>query len=314
MRSRHLVAMLALAVARPAAADSPKLLVLQSDGRADAATRAKIDAAIVKLAIASDPQAAAGDLTYGDAATAVGCKPETPACKDEVLGMLAVDEIVITTVTPRPGGLEIAVRRVAKAGPSRDATMLLATGAPPDKLDAIAALFGAEPAAVATRPTPPPPRDPPVIPSPATPPPAAQRPAPSPVAAPAAPARSGPEPIEPPGSGNHRLEMIGMVGGAGLTVVGVILWGAASSTQGDINSAPTATKQNLIDLKNLESRGDAYAGVGNVLVIGGLIVGGLATYFYIKDRGAAAATSTARLWPTVLDHGAGLVLTLGGTP
>jgi hypothetical protein len=324
MTSRYLAALLALSVSRPAAAESHKLLVLQSEGRADAATRAKIDAAIFKLAAGAEPQAVAGELNFSDAATAVGCKPETALCKDEVLGMLSVDEVVITTVAPKPGGLEITVRRFAKGGASREATMLLPTGAPPDKLDGVAPLFGdksATPAgrngpALATahptseRPTSERPTgEAPVIPAPTS---VAQEPvpAPTPVAAAGEPASA---PVESPSELRHRLEIGGIAGGAAMTTLGLILWGAASSVQGDINKARTNTKQDLLALRNLESRGDGYAGVGNVLVITGVIAGGLATAFYIKDRRAASATS-ARLTPTVLDHGAGVVLTIGGTP
>jgi hypothetical protein len=292
MTLRTLAPILALALAssRPAAAESHKLLVLQSEGRADAATRAKVDAAVVKLASASEPQASAGELTFSDAATAVGCKPDAPACKDEILGMLAVDEIVITIVTPKPGGLEISVRRIAKGGATRDATMVLATGTPTDKLDGIAPLFGVTP------PPPPPPVDP--IPEP-------REPRPSVVVTEPAPSHAD----------HHRLQIAGMAGGGALVVLGFVLWGAASGVQHDIEKAPTSTRQDLVDLKNLESRGDGYAGLGNVFAISGLVVGGIATYFYVRDRRAASSTTTtARLLPTVLDHGAGLVLTIGGSP
>jgi hypothetical protein len=281
------VLVLALASSRPAVAESHKLLVLQSEGRADAATRAKIDAAIVKLATASEPQASAGELNFSDAATAVGCKPETPACKEEVLGMLAVDEIVITTVAPRPGGLEITVRRVAKGGAARDASMVLATGTPTDKLDGIAPLFGAAP-------PPPPPEPLPVAPAPR----------PSVI-------ETAPEPVRH--SDNHRLEIAGMAGGGALVVLGFVLWGAASGVNSDVKKAPTSTRQDLLDLKDLESRGDGFANLGNLFVLSGLVVGGIATYYYVRDR-RASATTTARLVPAVMDHGAGLVLTIGGSP
>jgi hypothetical protein len=104
-----------------------------------------------------------------------------------------------------------------------------------------------------------------------------------------------------------------MAGGGAMVVIGLVLWGAASGVQGDIDKAPTTTKQNLIDLRNLESKGDGYAGLGNLFTIGGVVIGGIGTYFYIKDRRAASTTS-ARLMPTVLDHGVGLVFTMGGTP
>jgi len=339
MRLRYLVATLALAMSRPAAAEPHKLLVLQSEGRAPAATRAKIDAAIVKLALITEPRTSAGELNYTDAATAVGCKPDTASCKDEVLGMLAVDEIVITTVTPKPGGIEVAVRRVAKGGATREMTVLLATGTPPDKLDGIAPLFGDRPAAPGSSPAPapaligpppapppagrpaapspsalstttPPSGGPPAIPAPTT---VKQEPLPPPVATPVAGTQANVQPMDDASTRRHRLEIAGMAGGGGMVVLGLLFWGAANSVQGDIDKAPTTTKQNLIDLKNLESKGDAYAGLGNLLTISGLVAGGIGTYFYIKDRRAASTTS-ARLMPAVLDHGAGLVFTMGGTP
>lgn len=327
MKSRHLVAMLALAASRPAAAESHKLLVLQSEGRTDAATRAKIDAAIVKLATAAEPQTSAGELNFSDAATAVGCKPEAATCKDEVLGMLAVDEIVITTVTPKPGGTEIAVRRVTKGGASRALTMLLASGTPPDKLDGIAPLFGVKPAAHPGPATPAGPAPSPASPAPAimtTGHPAGEPLVPAPTAVghvppqPPVATRVASEPMSPPpadrsNTRRHNLEIAGMAGGGGMVVIGLLLWGAASSVQGDIDKAPTTTQQDLTNLRNLESKGDGYAGLGNLFTVGGLVLGGIGTYFYIKDRRTASTTS-ARLMPTVFDHGAGVVLTFGGTP
>ncbi len=323
MKARHLAAAALVLVPRLAAAEPHKVLVLQSEGRADAGLRAKIDAAVTRLATAAQLQASAGELTFTDAATAVGCRPDAASCKDEVIGMLSVDEIVLTTVTPRPGGVEIAVQRIARGGAARNATMLLATGAPPDKLDGIAPLFG-EPRDAARGGVngpavlgPPPPATPaiapapPAEPAPVIPAPTAVRPAPPavPETAPAGavPLADQPEPRD------HHLELAGMIGGGSLLALGVVLWGAASSTQDDINNAPTRTGQDLTNLKDLESRGDIYATAGNVLVVTGAVLGGVATYFYIRDRRAASA-STARLAPTVLDHGAGLVLTLGGMP
>ena len=317
---------------RLAAAEPHKVLVLQSEGRADAGLRAKIDAAVTRLA-AAQLQASAGELTFTDAATAVGCRPDAPSCKDEVIGMLSVDEIVLTTVTPKPGGVEIAVRRIARGGAERDATMLLPTGAPPDKLEPIAPLFseprGAASAPVASsqppagakidRPAPaavPPAAPaiapaPPAEPAPGIPAPTAVQPA-APAVPETTPAGSTPVP-EQPGPPDRHLELAGMIGGGSLVALGVILWGAASSTQDDINKAPTRTGQDLANLRDLESRGDVYAAAGNALVVTGAVLGGIATYLYIRDRRAAGA-QTAPLVPTVIDHGAGLVLTLGGMP
>jgi hypothetical protein len=316
----------ALAItAHPAAAEPRKALVLQPEGRTDASLRAKVNAALVKLAAAGDLQATAGELTYTEAATAVGCRPEAAGCKDEVLAMLAVDEIVITTMTPKPGGTEITVQRIARGGAVRDATMLLATGAPPDRLDGIAPLFTGRPAAAATQPTSPaapsaPVAGPPPAPAMSSRPPSSSEPAvipdPTTVAPPpgsvvltAPPASSG----DLPTARDRRLEIAAMAGGAGLATLGVVMWAAASGAQGDINRAPTTTRQDLLDLRDLESRADTYATLGNVLVATGAVVGGIATYFYLRDR-RAGSTASARLVPTVLDHGAGLALTIGGLP
>lgn len=333
MRSRAValvVAGLGLAASRPAAAEPHKLLVLQSEGRIDAATRAKIDQAILKLALAGEPQASLGELNFGDAATAVGCKPDAPACKDEVLAMFAVDEIVITSVARKPGGIELTVRRVARGGASREATMLISAGAAPDKLDSIAPLFGdaAAPAAplgpigpAAPAPTPPAPATAPAVTttvrpieeSPVIPPPTEVKPpAPSPVEAPA-PAVRGESHVDAPDPGRRRLELLGMVGGGSMVLLGFVLWGAASGVQGDIDKAPTTTKDDITGLRDLESKGDTYAALGNLFAVTGLVVGGISTYLFIRDRRAASTTS-ARLTPAVLDHGAGLVLTIGGTP
>jgi len=328
------VAGLGLAAPRPAAAESHKLLVLQSEGRIDAATRAKIDQAILKLALVSEPHASLGDLNFGDAATAVGCKPDAPACKDEVLTMFAVDEIVIPSVARKPGGIELTVRRVAKGGTSREATMMIASGSPPDKLDAIASLFSEPPAppapvgpigpaapapapAHAPAPTPAPPAvattERPAEESPAIPMPTEVKPAePSPAATPA-PAVAASQHVDAPDPGRRRLELLGMVGGGSMVLLGFVLWGAANGVQGDIDNAPTTTKEDIAGLRDLESKGDTYAALGNLFTITGLVVGGISTYLFIRDRRAASTTS-ARLTPVVLDHGAGLVLTIGGTP
>lgn len=331
---------LALAVApvpRLASAQPHKLLVLQSEGRAAPAIRTKIDAAITRLAAAAEPHTSPGELTFSDAATAVGCMPEAPSCKDDVLGMLAVDEIVITTVTPRPGGLEIAVQRVTRGGAAREARMLLRTGASPDKLDGLAPLFGEKPL---LRPTPTPLGPPPApsgsgtggpAPAPFGPPPAptgsgapteiSQQPGEPPAAPPAAaaatplfqpaPAAEPPEPT--PDDSRRKLALGGMIGGGSAIVLGVLLWAGASSTQDEINAAPTRTQTELNRLRDLESRGDLLATAGNVLVPVGAVVGAVATYFFLRDRGAASS-AMARVMPTVLPHGAGIVVRFGGAP
>jgi hypothetical protein len=247
--------------------------------------------------------------------------------------MLAVDEIVITSVSPKPGGLEIAVHRVTKGGVARDATMFVAAGAPLDRLDGIAPLFSDEPSG---RPAPAAPTSPagPASPTsgtsrapgsgslstaPASPEPelipAPTAPRPESTPAPSSNDQVVVQPSDRPDHGSHRLELAGMGAGAGMVVVGVFLWGAARGVQSDIDGAPTRTRDDLAKLRDLESKGDAYADLGNLFVVGGLVLGGISTYFYIRDhRPSSAPARLARLTPTLLPHGAGVVLTLGGMP
>jgi hypothetical protein len=147
--------------------------------------------------------------------------------------------------------------------------------------------------------------DAPVIPAPTD----VKPPAPSPVATPAADRGTA----DTPDPGRRRLELIGMAGGGGMLVLGFVLWGAASGVQSDIDKAPATTSQDIQHLRDLESKGDTYATLGNVFALTGVIVGGVSTYLFIRDH-RAASSATARLSPVVLDHGAGVVLTIGGTP
>ena len=102
-----------------------------------------------------------------------------------------------------------------------------------------------------------------------------------------------------------------MIGGGGCVVLSFVLWGAAASTQNEIDKAPTKTPKDIQNLKDLESKGDAQAGLGNILFIGGIALTAVSTYFYIRDRHSGSSRQ-ARVAPTVFDHGAGLTLTIGG--
>lgn len=314
-RSSSFVAAVLVVTTTTAYADPRKVLVLQSEGRIDAATRAKVDASLLKLAkTVAGADVSTGDTTLSDAAAAVGCKVETAPCRDEILGMLSVDELVWATLTPKPGGTEIEVHRASKGGGMAEAKMLLASGSSADKLDGIAPLFGgkaAEPVA------PPPPPIEPVV----TPPPPPTEPVgsldttPAKATDPAAqPSPTPGQPVDSPNRGHQRLELAGMIGGGALVLVGFMCWGSAADIQSQVDDAPTQTKPQLDALRDLESRGDAYAAWGNVFFLGGAVLGGISTYFFIRDRRAQRHSTTARITPTVFDHGAGLALTFGGTP
>ncbi|MDQ3370239.1 MAG: hypothetical protein M3680_32885 [Myxococcota bacterium] len=295
------------------------VLVLRAEGRADKQAHAKIEASVLALAKATGTPTTRGDITFSDAAAAVGCSPDAPTCSDEVLGMLAVDEVVTISTTPRPGGLEVHVRRVAKGGVTRTATMLV----PPDqtdRLDGIAPLFGGTPAAAGVAPGQPAPRPAPAIstapptlpetPSSAVPPATTiEEPTPSVVSTAAA---SGPLDERPPG-GNRRLQLMGMAGGGTLLLLGLIFWGSAASVADEAESAPNRTRVDLENLQDLEQKGDDYASTGNVLALTGAILGGISTYYFVKGNRARRAHA-ARITPAVLGDGAGIAITFGGAP
>src|SRR5262249_52796784 len=87
-------------------------------------------------------------------------------------------------------------------------------------------------------------------------------PAPAPAAAALPP--PPPVPVEVDDhSSRRRYELAGMIGGGGCVVLGFVLWGAAASTQSEIDKAPTKTTKDIQNLKDLESKGDGQAGLGN---------------------------------------------------
>jgi hypothetical protein len=328
---KRLLALAVLLAARAAAADPGHVLVLHAGGDGDAAAHKAIDAHVLALAKHLPGNIEAGQISFTDAATAVGCTPGEGSCDQDVVSTMGVDEIVATKIAGGPGGsLVITVRRIPKSGPAREATATVPPGQSPDPaLDAsVGPLFGMT-APAATAPTepaqpPPPAETPPPTPAPTPPPSTAQPTVPPPTTAPpprTAQATNEPNDVtaapngqlaETPGPTNHRhLELTGMVGGGALVLVGMVMWGQANSTQDQINSAPTQTAADLQHLQSLESQGDAYATFGNVTFVAGLGLAAVSTYYYIRDGRRHAADHVA-IAPALFDHGAGLTLSLGG--
>ena len=341
-----------LVTASVASAAPRHVLVLRAEGNADAATRANVDQQVTKLAKTLEGNIEVGEITFADAAAAVGCSGSEAQCRDDVLGMMGVDELVSTSVSAMPSGdVRIIVHRIPKGASTKDAQTTVPSGASLDaKIAAeIGPMFGVKVKAV-TAPPPPvtkTPTPPPVVTSsttmgPTTPPPATGAGAPvgafgntpgpatngsafgepPPGAAPVRTAQvdQPPGPLPPPAAGAMPLDqprssraVTGMAIGGGLVVLSVILWAEAGSVQNDINNAPTRTPTDFKNLKDLESKGDAYSGLGNLTFIGGLVVGGISGYFFYKDR-KAHASSQARITPTLVDHGVGLAFTYGGLP
>lgn len=281
-------------------ADGKHVLVLKSEGSVDAATRSRVDAAVLRLAKSSDASVTQGDITYGDAAAAVGCAPDSSSCTSEVLATLAVDEVVATTITPSAGNLKITVRRSSKLG-SQDASTTVATSSA-DKLDGIGPLFGVTPSTPQA-----------AGPDGALPPMnagAANSTTASPIGS------SLPPPTIPDDSnaqGHRNWQIAGMAGGGAMVLFGMLLWGAASSTQGEIDKAPSSTAADLKHLRDLEDRGDGQATLGNLMFVGGVVIGGISGYLFWRD-GRARHAQTARIVPTLMNHGGGIAVVIGGSP
>lgn len=344
---RLTVGLAVLAGAHLAGADPKHTLVLKSEGNASADTRSKIDTQVFKLAKSLGGNVEAGEISYTDATAAVGCNASESSCKDEVLATLGVDEIVVTNVTSSSGGdLKVTVRLIPKTGMPKEQTTVIPGGQAPDaKLNAeIGPMFGVVPApekpapAVVVGPagaTSAPPGGA-TMGGPATP---ATMPgatggttaatggttgavdASTTNTTPAKPVTTGQVDtvtaapngqIAPEGHTDHRrLELTGMAVGGGLVVLSFVMWAEAGSTQSDIDAAPAKTAADLRHLQDLESQGDAYAGLGNLMFIGGLGVAAVSTYFWWRDRRADHGQQ-ARLAPTVFDHGAGVTFSFGG--
>lgn len=338
-----------LVTASIASAAPRHVLVLRAEGNADAPTRANVDQQITKLAKTLDGNIEVGEITFADASAAVGCSGSEAQCRDDVLGMMGVDELVATTVSTMPSGdIRVIVHRIPKGAATKDAQATVPRGGSVD--DKIAAeigpMFGVKvkPAA-----TPPPasktPTPPPVVVSSTTVPPASTTPTATPTGAfgndPVVPATGTAPSVPPPNSAapvrtaqvdqnpntvtgapnsavpldqpRSNRAVTGMAIGGGLIVVSIILWAEAGSVQSDINNAPTRTPADFQNLKDLEAKGDAYSGLGNLTFLGGLVVGGISGYFFYKDR-KAASSAQARITPTLVDHGVGLAFTYGGLP
>ncbi|HEY4181599.1 MAG TPA: hypothetical protein VGM90_32370 [Kofleriaceae bacterium] len=316
---RIVAAALVAAMVSPAWADPRKMLVLQAEGRSDGKIKVQVDAAIIKLAKTTDAQISPGDISMTDAAAAVGCQIDAPGCSDEILQMLSVDELVYAVVSPKPGGNEVIAYRIGKGGTKREAKSMILTGKPADKIDGVAALFlqsttnSLPPAG-----TPTPVAEPPVTTAEPQPLPTTTELPPEPTTTTTTttttvrPAEQPPQYVDQP-QPKSKWPLIGTITGGGMVLLGFACWGKASSVQSEIDGAPTATRADLNHIKDLEKNGDGFAGLGNIMFIGGAVLGGISAYYLVKQR-RSGATTTARIQPTAFDHGAGIALTIGGSP
>jgi len=315
---KRTLALAILATAHVAAADAHHIMVLRAEGNADAATKTKVDTQVLKIAKNLDGQVEAGDISFADAAAATGCSPTEAACKDEVLATMGVDEVVVTTVNTVPGGVEVKVKRLAKGQAPRESATLIPASQPPDaKMNAdVGPMFGLK-AAPAPVPAPEPKKEP--APPPAethTPPPVTTAQAPAPAGDTVTASPNGqlvPPPEGEAPSGNHRLQVAGLVTGGVLVGIGVIFWSSAQNQQDAIDMANPKSPKDFQNLTDMESTGDTYATLGNICFIGGVALAAVSGYFLWRDRHHSGAAQHARIVPTVYPGGGGIAISFGGS-
>ena len=284
-----------LGVTRPAAAAPHKILILPADGTADAATRAKLTAQIVKLSRGLGGQVATAEATFADTALAVGCAPEAPGCTDQVLATLGVDELIWATVTKDGGQARVVVRHATKGAATREASMTVAAGEPAERIDAGLAPVFAPPAATPDGSLKPatPPTDPRTQPPPAA----------------GEPGAAQPLPPGPPEDPHDRNLGIGLAAGGGVALVlGFALWASYSSVQDSIDTHAINKRSDFDDLTALEDRAATYAIAGDCLVLAGLAAGGFGAYYLYRSQHEHHVVVT----PAPVAGGAGLTLTILG--
>ncbi len=268
-----LVALAAAAVAGP-----KRVLVLPLDGNADPATRAKVNTSVQKLAksAATDAVVTVGDATFDETAAAVGCDAATAKCAISVRTTLGVDELVYGTVTNDPSGqTTVVIRRSSvTSNPPTEGTQTIPADEPPESAEAkLAPLLGVTVTAPEVIPTP----------LPALPPP-------------------------PPRDNTRRDVGIACASGGGVFfIIGLALWASASSKQDEIDHAPTQTVSQLRALQELEDKAQTVAIVGDLMVIGGLALGGFGGWMLYKDHQERSVVVTPTVTPT------GPAVMLGGT-
>ena len=310
-------------VAQIATAAPHTVLVLRSEGTADVSTRTTMDSHVLRLAKNIEGKVDAGDITFTEAAAVVGCSASEPKCKDQVLDTLGVDEVIATTVTATPTGLNVTVRRIGKNGPPKAAQTTIPSGKSPDaKLNAdIGPMFGVTaapvvepppPPVVETKPVQPPPPPPPVT-NPVAPPPPVAQVDNTPIHTDVTAAPNGVVTPPPEDKPSRRWQKVCMGVGGGLVLLGIVMWAQASSVQGQIDDQPEpSSPADFQELRDLEKKGDDLAGGGNLFFLVGAGLAGVGAYYYWKA--GRSSTQTARIAPAAFPNGAGVTLTLGGAP
>ena len=276
---KRAIALLCLLALELSAFGAPRrVLVLPLDGNADAATRAKLTTSVQRLARVIDGTVQPGDTTFAETAAAVGCDPAVPACADDVRTTLGVDELVYGTASVEAGKITLVVRRKAKGAAPREVTTSIATTDPAGKVEpALLPLFSAS----STTTTDPPVTDPPVTKPPVTDPPVKP------------PVTEPPKRARPPASSSKKYGIAAAAGGGVLFLFGLASWASAGSVNDAIKSHETEDRQDFDELEELESTARTRAWAGNLLVLGGLALGGYGGWLLWRDRKAQLTVTPA---------------------
>jgi len=285
-------------VAGPAVAAPRKVLVLPLDGTAPPATRTKLSASLQKMARVLDGEVQAGDATFVDTATAIGCDPTKPACVENVRATLGVDELVYGTADEHGGEITLVVTRYAKGKERREQTMQLATDEPASRVEVeLLPVFSTEPM-------------PDQAPDPVGPDTAGPTPDPNAPNAGTVPGSGTPVDPGPKESRRERNIAIAITAGGGVVLaLGFALWSQAGNLQDDIDSHPRNTLADFQALEDLESQASSRAWAGNAFVLAGLVVAGYGGWRLYQDHKSHQHITVT---PTPVEGGGGVTLTWGG--
>jgi hypothetical protein len=277
-----LVTALAL-VSSVMAQSAGKVLVLPLDGNAPEAQRSALNKSVIKLAKAKmGGDVSAGETTFNETASAVGCDPALASCAEQVRTTLAVDELVYGSATTSDGTTTVTVNRVAAGSAPKTQISVISETDPAEQAESgMAPLFDA---------------------------PAEEGSGSGSGSATTPPVRGR------PGSGffDTRERKLGVAfGGAGVLglAIGFALWSSASSLQDDIDTAPRSTLAEINALKDLEDRAGSKALWGNIMVVSGVVLAGVGGYFLWKDH----KNRKASVAPVPTEAGTGVTFVLRGS-